>query len=263
MESQEKTDPLELGNLLLEIGADLLGAGASCSRITNNLRRISSVYGYILHLTIHPNAVDLGLMNAKEEIVFNGMRNVPHQGVNFEMLTRLSKLSWETWEHKLPIRDLAKSVKAIRKHPHYPRLLVLSAVSLAGSSFCYTFGGTMAEMLIAFGGTFVGLWSRQEVVRLRFNPYIAIFTGSLVASVFTGLFIKWQPEFRFDRAFATSVLFLVPGVPLINSFTDMLEGYVLNGLARGFNALLTALSIAMGLLIAMKIVGLNSLINPS
>lgn len=261
MEIREKTNPHELGNLLLEIGADLLGAGASCKRITSTLRRITHVYGYTLHLTIHPNAVDLGLMDAKEEIIFNGMRSIPHQGVNFELLARFSKLSWDTLENKLPLEEVNKTVKEIRGYPHYPRLLVLGAVSLAGSAFCYSFGGSLAEMLIAFGGTFIGLWSRQEVVRLRFNPYIAIFVGSLVASIFTGLFIKWQPGIRFDRAFATSVLFLVPGIPLINSFTDMIDGHVLNGLARGFNALLTALSIAMGLLIAMKVVGLKSIIN--
>ncbi|WP_296004102.1 threonine/serine exporter family protein, partial [uncultured Alistipes sp.] len=48
-------------------------------------------------------------------------------------------------------------------------------------------------------------------------------------------------------ALATSPLFLVPGVPLINGVIDIMEGHVLMGGSRLVNALLQIVCIAVGL----------------
>ena len=60
-------------------------------------------------------------------------------------------------------------------------------------------------------------------------------------------------------ALVSSVLFLVPGVPFINSIKDMIKGYPLVGLSRGVTAVLTIFAIALGLLLAMQLVGRNLL----
>jgi uncharacterized membrane protein YjjP (DUF1212 family) len=141
--------------------------------------------------------------------------------------------------------------------PHYPRLIVLLFVSLAGAGFCFSFGGRLPEMVITFGATFCGLFVRQEALKKKFNPYLCVFISSLVASLFAGIFVKSGLNINFEHAFATSVLFLIPGVPLINCFTDLIDGNILNGLVRGINALMFALAIALGLLTAMLIFNLQ------
>ena len=50
-----------------------------------------------------------------------------------------------------------------------------------------------------------------------------------------------------DVAIATSVLFLIPGVPLINGVIDIVEGHILNGIARLTSALMLIVCIAIGL----------------
>ena len=57
-----------------------------------------------------------------------------------------------------------------------------------------------------------------------------------------------SPEVRlFGGNGATSVLFLVPGVPLINGVIDIVEGHILIGCSRLINALLLIICIAIGL----------------
>ena len=75
------------------------------------------------------------------------------------------------------------------------------------------------------------------------------FEISLIAGLAEHFHIGLQP----DKAFATSVLFLVPGVPLINSVTDLMDGNIQNGMVRAMNGLMIAFSIAMGLL-AVKMI---------
>jgi uncharacterized membrane protein YjjP (DUF1212 family) len=45
----------------------------------------------------------------------------------------------------------------------------------------------------------------------------------------------------------------VPGVALINSFTDLIDKNVLNGMVRFTNGIMTVLAIALGLFVAMII----------
>ena len=56
-------------------------------------------------------------------------------------------------------------------------------------------------------------------------------------------------------ALGASVLFLIPGVPLINSIIDLLEGYVLIGISRAVNALTLIICIALGLSATLLILG--------
>ena len=62
-----------------------------------------------------------------------------------------------------------------------------------------------------------------------------------------------------DIAIATSVLFLIPGVPLINGVIDIVEGHILLGLSRIINALLLVICIAIGLSVTLLLVK-NSLL---
>lgn len=258
MEKTKKNEAKELGSLLLDIGVSLLSSGASCSRIRITMRRFASNYDYTTHISIAPKSVSLTLNDDEDDIaIFSGMQSTPAQGVNFKTLSGISKLSWDAVEKELSIEQIREEFNKILALPHYPRLIILIFVSLAGSAFCFSFGGKLPEMIITFGATFCGLFARQEALKKKFNPYICVFFGSFIASLFAGAFIKAGLNINFEHAFATSVLFLIPGVPLINSFTDLIDGNILNGIVRGVNALIFSMAIAFGLLIAMLIYNLK------
>lgn len=64
----------------------------------------------------------------------------------------------------------------------------------------------------------------------KINHYVVFIVSAFVASLCasTALIFDTTSEI----AMATSVLYLVPGVPLINGVIDIVEGYVLTGFAR-------------------------------
>jgi uncharacterized membrane protein YjjP (DUF1212 family) len=257
MNEHKNSEAKELGTLLLDVGVNMLGSGASCSRIRITMKRLAGNYDYNTHISIAPKSVTLALNDENNDALFSGMRSTPAQGVNFKILSGISRLSWDALEKELSLVQIRAELNRLLALPHYPRLIVLICVGLAGSGFCYNFGGKLPEMVITFGATFCGLFVRQEAVKQKFNPYICVFMASFVASMFTGAFVVAGLEINFEHAFATSVLFLIPGVPLINCFTDLIDGNILNGLVRGMNALMFALAIALGLLAAMLIYNLK------
>ncbi|MDP2337331.1 MAG: threonine/serine exporter family protein [Bacteroidota bacterium] len=242
-----KEDAQSTGNLLLEIGALLMSSGASTHRTRVTLERIARGLGYGIELLITQRALMLTIIEKDQQHFFSRMKRISPHGVNFRMVSGISHLSWNVMEENWTVVQIWEEVKRLKSLPHYPRLVVLGLVGLAGSAFCNIFGGGFVEMTVAFIATVAGLFIRQEALRVKFNPYLCIFFAAFTASFIAGLAEHFKLGAEPDKAFATSVLFLVPGVPLINSVTDLMDGNIQNGMVRAMNGLLISFSIAMGL----------------
>jgi len=242
-----KEDTQSVGNILLEIGAMLMSSGASTNRTRVTLERLARGLGYGIELLITQRALMLTIIEKDQQHLFSRLKRISPHGVNFRIVSGISHLSWNVMEQNWTVTQIAEELQRLKSLPHYPRLVVLGFVGLAGSAFCNIFGGGSTEMAVAFIATVTGLFVRQEAMKKKFNPYLCVFFAAFVASLIAGLAEYYHIGLQPDKAFATSVLFLVPGVPLINSVTDLMDGNIQNGMVRAMNGLMIAFSIAMGL----------------
>ena len=240
-------DAQSVGNVLLEIGAMLMSSGASTHRTRITMERIARGLGYGIELLITQRALMLTIIEKDQQHFFSRMKRISPHGVNFRIVSGISHLSWNVMEQNWTIAQISDELQRLKSLPHYPRLVVLGLVGLAGAAFCRNFGGGYVEMTVAFVATVVGLFVRQEANKVKFNPYLCVFFAAFAASLVAGLAEHFKIGVEPDKAFATSVLFLVPGIPLINSVTDLIDGNIQNGMVRAMNGLMIAFSIAMGL----------------
>ncbi len=252
-ERKEEHEASEVCKMLLEVGALLMSSGANTTRIRITVLRIANSFGYNAELLVTHRALMLTLYDDEKDYFFSSLkRTLPH-GANFRVVSGISKMSWKVKDEKWSLSQVWKEINRLKSLPHYPRLIILTTVAFAGASFCRLFGGAYIEMIVAFIATFIGLFVRQEAVKKSFNPYLCIFFAAFTSSMISGLAVKFQLGENPDYAFATSVLYLIPGIPLINSLSDLLDGNIMNGLVRGMNGLIIAFSIALGLLGAIMI----------
>lgn len=240
-------DAQAVGNILLEIGASLMSSGASTHRTRITLERMARGLGCGIELLITQRALMLTIINKDEQYLFSRLKRTSPHGVNFRIVSGISHLSWNVLEQNLTVAQISEELQRLKSLPHYPRLVVLGLVGLAGAAFCRIFGGGYIEMTVAFVATVIGLFVRQEATKAKFNPYICVYFAAFAASFIAGMAEHFQIGAEPDKAFATSVLFLVPGVPLINSITDLMDGNIQNGMVRAMNGLMISFSIAMGL----------------
>lgn len=237
-----------LGTFMLEVGIMLLRSGASTKRIRITLRRLSNAYGYHLDDHVEPRAVSLSLWkNARKGEVFNGTRVAGGLVINFKIISGISRMSWAVVEKSWTEEELWTELNRLKSLEDYPRVIVLTGASLAGSAFCYVYGGGLMELIVTFGATFIGLAVKQELTKRTFNPYLVTFLSAFMAGLVTILFSFANSSLVLEHALTTSFLFLIPGVQLINSISDLMDGEILNGIDRGMNAVMQAFAIAFGL----------------
>jgi uncharacterized membrane protein YjjP (DUF1212 family) len=241
-------DPAELGSLLLRTGIGLLKAGAGSGRIDLNVMRLASAYGYLAHIDLSTRSINISLHNDQGQHCFSGSRSMDSvPGVNFKVISETSRLSWTVAEKGILLSEASVQLEEILNQPHYSRFVVLGLVGIAGSAFCYMFGGSWMEMIITFVATVGGLLLKQQLGRMNFNPYLVTFFSALLAASVVGVAWKLGIGTTFEHAVATCILFLIPGVHLINSVIDLMDGYIANGVQRGVNATIHSFSIAAGL----------------
>lgn len=240
-----------LGQLLLEVGIAMIHAGAPTRRVDLALVRISNSFGCEIHHQMTTRDLSISLY-ADNRPVFNGVVSKPAlPAVNFRLVSDISDLSLKVKVERPSLEQLESYIKALSREGRYPRVMILSVVSLAGAAFCFTFGGSWLAMMLTFLATFIGLFLRQELIKFKVNPYITTYLSAFSASSVVGLFWLSGIPGLYEQALATSVLFLIPGVPLVIAFVDFLAGYILTGIERAGNALLHVFSISAGLASAL------------
>jgi|SRR6478609_1654203 len=255
MEIAVKPNKYELGEMLLEIGSLLIVSGANTERVKVTIIRIANAFECESDLMITNHALMITVRY--NDKAFTSVKWVPNMHLNFNLISDISAMSWKIVEEKWSVERINNELKLLNRAALYPRFLVLFLVSLAGSAFCRLSGGEISEMVVCFLGTFLGLYVRQETMKLKFNFYLCIFFAALTSSFLVGAYSHFNPNAEFIHALSTSVLFLIPGVPMINSFSDLIDGNILNGTTRGVNVLVIAFAISLGLMVSLLIFNLQ------
>lgn len=242
-----------IGMMLLKAGDLLMSNGVSASRTRKIVDRISHSFHYQTDLFITHRSFTITVVDPEQHVTYSRVKRIHSHTVNYKVVSGISRMSWSIEENKLDIDNINKELVRLENLAHYPRLLILSTVGLADAGFCFFAGGHFKAMAVAFFATMLGLFVRQEAHKRKFNVYLCVLLASLSATLLSGAVRYIYPDGGFEPAFATCVLFLIPGVPLINSFTDLFDGNLLNGLLRAVNGLIIAFMIAVGLIISIKI----------
>jgi uncharacterized membrane protein YjjP (DUF1212 family) len=242
-------------DLSLWSGQLLLQHGADSQRIEETVHRMGTALGANwLDILVSPNAIVVTTISGDE--FRTKLRRVVRIGVNMTILDRVNQLSREVVAGEMDRFELRDHLEAVDHLPHYyNRWMIVGMVGLACAAFARLFGADLPVMLFTWAASSAAMFTRQELAKRHFNAFLVVIAtalvAGLVASLATRLDIGQEPQL----ALAASVLLLVPGVPLINAAEDLINGHLVTGIVRGVTGGLIALCIALGLVIAMRLMG--------
>lgn len=198
-----------------------------------------------------PRHIHLSVWEDGKTEVNTSIATVSHNVISFNVNTLLSKLSWEIADGRISFDEAKRRFDEIVHSDSQNKWLVMVLVAFANASFCRLFGGDWIAMLIVWIATLAGYFLKILLIERRVDVRAMALVCSFVSAVLgatAGLFgFGVTPEI----ALGTSVLYLVPGIPFINSFSDMLYRHYLCSISRFMDAVVLTCCLSMGLCAAM------------
>lgn len=246
-------------NLALDVGELLIASGAHCGRINRNIQRFADRWNFKVDLFISFTLLSITVTDLNDPtntITVN--RRSTTNGVHFGILTSISLLSWSVYESNLTLEETEKEIEKIRRTPRHPIWFVRLGIGAACASLCILAGGDHINAIVAFIAATLGLIIKQTITSMNFNPMIAILFAAFVTTMISGLDMYFRYGFSPETTVATSVLYLIPGVPLINCVIDLFEGYIPTAIARGTFGGFVLLCIAVGMSLSITLIGINN-----
>ena len=219
-----------------------------------NTKRIGIALGCETHLNLSMKTMTLTVRDEETGDIITEVIDIPTLPIKFVLNSDLSALSWEIHDRKLSIDEAEKRYQEVlagsNRQPFRQAWLL---ISMSNACFCVLFGGDLFACLLVALDTAAGFYLRKFLIGRGLNHYVAITLAAIsIAIPALGIYLGCPTETG-STALATSVLYLIPGVPLINGIIDIVKGHTLSGTSRLIHGALIILSIACGMAITLLI----------
>ncbi|WP_304545770.1 threonine/serine ThrE exporter family protein [Sulfurimonas microaerophilic] len=242
-------------DLLSQIGKLLLQHGAETDLVERSIKKAASNLEYQdLEILILPNVILLSLpSNGK---VYNTkLQKAERQDVNFSALDKVESMV----EKINPTTNIAEFINQLKEEnslsPMYPYYLRNIMAGIGCGSFSLLFGGDLYIFISTFIASYLGFYLNGFLLKRYFNPFVVIIVVSFVTTIISG-FLTLHNDIS-HIAISSSILFLVPSVAFINSVNDLTKRHYTTGLIRGLRGVIISSAIAIGISLALNILGVE------
>lgn len=247
---------------LLRFGGLMLSAGETAFRVRRSMGVIAWGLGFE-SLSVQLGARNLVASGCRDGETKTLVRDVDVPSVNTERIGALEALA-QTVSLDMTCREFAAKLATIETSPpRYSIVQICMAVGAACGAFAFLNGSAWIEVAACSIGGGVGQGLKSLLIRRRFNQYAVTALCALVAS---GLYCVAAALAhgaglgggRSSVALVSSVLFLIPGFPLVTALLDQLQHETAAAVSRLAHAIMFVLTAAVGLSVVIGLVGFSS-----
>jgi uncharacterized membrane protein YjjP (DUF1212 family) len=246
---------------LLALACAMVRRGNTASRTRDWLIVLAQKMGFdAVSVNVSIDAVSISA--GRSGTFTTGMREVGPPAVDTSRIIALEQIAKNATIGVSP-DEIAIQLANLETRTHlYSRLAICIAMGVASGAFAFLNGAAALEAGAAAVGGSIGQWLRSHLSRRHFNQYgsaalsAAAATGSyvLVAALLSHYGLTFA---HYPAGFIGSVLFLVPGFPLIAALFDLLQYQTLAAVSRFIYGAMILLAVAFGVSIVIAFAGID------
>ena len=242
----------EITEVVVLAGEIMLKTGAETSRVEQTMEHIAlSIGAQSVETFVVPTGVFVTVID-KSGRSLTTMRRVKSRTIDLDRISKVNELSRRLVDQRVHYEAAIAILKRIdsERSRFAWRVSTLAAGALGGG-FALLQGGAVAEVVLAAVTAalvqfIVDLVGRFHGVQFTCE-FLGSMTGALAGVTVTALF----PHLSRDIIIVGGILPLVPGVAVTNAISDTMAGDLVSGISRGMEAALTAVAMAMGVVIVL------------
>ncbi len=238
----------------LDIGESILRCGGEPHRIEDTITRICMAYGaHCTDVFALPSLIVAGV-KLPDGSVSSQVRRVYRTANNMYRLDILNNLSRDVCSGKVSLEDVDKIIDNTMNSRPFNRYIVLLGGVLAAGGFAVFFGGTLMD---ALGASIAGLIvSALNLHKLKFGNQMLYTVAVSFIGALTGLIVySLGLGDNLDMIMIGTIMLVIPGLSFGNAVRDLLFGDTVSGLIQFVQAIMVAVMVAFGFIVAIKVFG--------
>ena len=238
---------------LVELADVMLRNGGEIYRIEDTVIHILKAYNvenfdvYVLSNGIFASA------NEDKDDACSMIRHVPLGSVDLAKIAYLNQLTRDLCTHNCTIEETWERIKIAKHLPSYSTKIQNLFCGLGSACYTFIFGGAMLD----FGFSFIiGFFEQIILTNLsahKFSRFLRNVFAAMFVSACSILIVQTGLPVLQDKIIIGAIMPLVPGITFTTSIRDFHNGDYLSGTIHLIDALLTALCVAVGIIIPMAV----------
>lgn len=238
----------------LDVGENILRCGGEAHRIEDTVTRICSAYGAV-HTDVFalPSLIVAGVRLA-DGSTSSQVRRVYKTSNNMYKLDEMNTISREVCNGVIPLEQVEKKIHTALTTKPFPKYLSILGGVIASSAFAVFFGGNLWDALAtAIAGFFVSVMNRVKLNLI--NKMLFTVAQSFVGALCGLLLVHYGIGQNIDMVMIGTIMLLIPGLAFGNAVRDLLFGDTVSGIIQLVQAILTAVMVAFGFIVAIMFFG--------
>jgi len=228
-------------------GEIMLMSGAEVSRVEDTMK-------YMLQSSRYETAEAVVLatgifvtMDDPDKEPLTIAKRIPARGTNVNRVCRVNEISREFCRKEISEKEAYEELKKVKKEILYTPFMKALGIIGVSASFSFIYGGQLIDL---FTSGLVGIClaiADWLVKKIRLNDFCTgAFCSIAVAVSAMAIQAYLIPSCNPDVMITSSIMNLVPGVAFTTAIRDTLNGDYAAGSARMLEAVVVALSVAVG-----------------
>jgi uncharacterized membrane protein YjjP (DUF1212 family) len=252
---------VERSNLVLAFARVLYINGQATDQVLTGAERLGETLG--LRAKIMPRWGELQLEAVDEDTVLISVVAADPTGVEMDRVASTMRTLEELRDGRLEPTDAMDRITSISKAPPTPTWLFVLAAASGAVALAVLFGVQhLSAAALIFLSAGVGAILRRGLARYSGNVFLQPFGAALLAGLIGALAVKYQMSSSLRLVAVCPCMVLVPGPHVLNGALDLIRGRIHLGASRLIYAGLVILTISIGLLLGLALLGVSLTVDP-
>ena len=235
----------EVLNVATYAGKIMLESNAEAYRVEETINNILRAYGVESPDSYATPTVIIASAKHKDDLKSIVIR-ITSRSTDLDKIHKVNDLSRNIVKENYTISELEEKLMIIDKEVRYSQSLTILCGAFGTFGFVYLFNGSIKDSIAAF---FIGLIVKfvdLKASKVGLNSFFVTVLSSIVVAILTIFMLKINLVGDMDKIIISSIMLLVPGLAITNAIRDTIAGDLVSGVARGLEAFLTAVAVAVG-----------------
>jgi len=235
-------------------GEILIRSGAETYRVEETMRYILSAIPSVMSEAFAlPTGVFASIL-VEDQPVITLVKRIDKRGINLSSISEVNVISREVVSSVISMDEAYDRLSHI-KPKAYSRLIHNLSIAYLIAGFVLLLNGSLFDSLISLINGIFLILVLEGARKIESNPFISTLVGAMIITI-GAIFLKSIfKNIDTDVITIASMMPLVPGTAITNAIRDTLQGDYMSGSARALEAVVIAISIAIGVACGLGLLG--------